>query len=67
MAAGLSEVLPESKSRSLSTEAVTALSAAATAAGRPEAGNALMVGYPGMEEFETAVAVWTTIDCCKRS
>ena len=42
----------------LSTEAVTALSAAATAAGRPEAANALMVGYPGMEEFETAVAVW---------
>jgi len=42
----------------LATEAVTALSAAATAAGRPEAANALMVGYPGMEEFETAVAVW---------
>lgn len=42
----------------LSTEAVTALSAAATAAGRPEAANALMVGYPGMEEFETAIAVW---------
>jgi len=42
----------------LSTEAVTALAAAASAAGRPEAANALMVGYPGMEEFETAVAVW---------
>lgn len=42
----------------LSTEAVTALSAAAAAAGWPEAANALMVGYPGMEEFETAVAVW---------
>lgn len=42
----------------LSTEAVTTLSAMAAAAGRPEAANALMVGYPGMEEFETAVAVW---------
>ncbi|MEZ4333034.1 MAG: PEP-utilizing enzyme [Myxococcota bacterium] len=42
----------------LSTEAVTALSAAAEAAGRPDAANALMVGSPGMEEFETAVAVW---------
>ncbi|MFO0691778.1 MAG: PEP-utilizing enzyme [Myxococcota bacterium] len=42
----------------LSTEAVTTLSGAAAAAGRPEAANALMVGYPGMEEFETAVAVW---------
>jgi pyruvate,water dikinase len=42
----------------LSTEAVTALSAAAEAAGRAEAANALMIGYPGMEEFETAVAVW---------
>lgn len=42
----------------LSTEAVTALSAASEAVGRPEAANALMVGYPGMEEFETAVAVW---------
>lgn len=42
----------------LATEAVTALSAAATAAGQPAAANALMVGYPGMEEFETAVAVW---------
>lgn len=42
----------------LSTEAVTALAAAAKAAGRPDAANALMVGYPGMEEFETAVAVW---------
>lgn len=42
----------------LSTEAVTALSTAAEAAGRPEAANALMIGYPGMEEFETAVAVW---------
>ena len=42
----------------LSTEAVTTLAAAANAAGRPEAANALMVGYPGMDEFETAVAVW---------
>ncbi len=42
----------------LSTEAVTTLSAAAASAGRPDAANALMVGYPGMEEFETAVAVW---------
>jgi pyruvate,water dikinase len=42
----------------LSTEAVTTLAAVATAAGRPDAANALMVGYPGMEEFETAVAVW---------
>lgn len=42
----------------LSTEAVTALVEAANAAGRPDAANALMVGYPGMEEFETAVAVW---------
>jgi len=42
----------------LSTEAVTALSAATAAGGRPDAANALMVGYPGMEEFETAVAVW---------
>jgi phosphohistidine swiveling domain-containing protein len=42
----------------LSTEAVTTLSAVAAAAGRPDAANALMVGYPGMEEFETAVAVW---------
>ncbi|MEZ4280692.1 MAG: PEP-utilizing enzyme [Myxococcota bacterium] len=42
----------------LSTEAVTALSTAAAAAGQPDAANALMIGYPGMEEFETAVAVW---------
>lgn len=42
----------------LSTEAVTALANAAASAGRPEAANAMMIGYPGMEEFETAVAVW---------
>lgn len=42
----------------LSTEAVTALAAAAASAGQPEAANAMMIGYPGMEEFETAVAVW---------
>jgi pyruvate,water dikinase len=40
------------------TEAVTELSAAAEQAGRPEAANALMVGYPGMEEFETTAALW---------
>ena len=42
----------------LSTEAVTALSTLAAEVGQPDAANALMIGYPGMEEFETAVAVW---------
>ncbi|MBJ19913.1 MAG: hypothetical protein GY910_05835 [bacterium] len=40
------------------TEAVTGISAAAERAGLPEATNALMVGYPGMEEFKMTVALW---------
>lgn len=42
----------------LATEAVTAISRAAERSGRPELANALMVGYPGMEEFLTTVALW---------
>lgn len=42
----------------LATRAVTELSEHARRAGRPEASNALMIGYPGMEEFETAAALW---------
>jgi pyruvate,water dikinase len=40
------------------TEAVTEIATAAERAGLPEAANALMVGYPGMEEFQTTVALW---------
>ncbi len=40
------------------TEAVTELATAAERAGRPAAANALMIGYPGMEEFRTTVGVW---------
>jgi pyruvate,water dikinase len=40
------------------TEAVTDISNAAERAGLPEAANALMVGYPEMEEFQTTVALW---------
>jgi pyruvate,water dikinase len=42
----------------LATEAVTRITGAAEAVGRPELANALMVGYPGMEEFRTTVALW---------
>jgi len=42
----------------LATQAVTEISTAAERAGLPEAANALMVGYPGMEEFQTVVALW---------
>lgn len=42
----------------LATRAVAALAAAAEAAGRAQDANALMVGYPGMEEFRTTVALW---------
>jgi pyruvate,water dikinase len=42
----------------LATEAVTEISSAALRAGLPDAANALMIGYPGMEEFETAIALW---------
>jgi len=42
----------------LATEAVTGITSAAEGIGRPELANALMVGYPGMEEFRTTVALW---------
>jgi pyruvate,water dikinase len=42
----------------LATEAVTGITSAAERIGRPELANALMVGYPGMEEFRTTVALW---------
>lgn len=42
----------------LATQAVTDIATAAERAGLPEAANALMVGYPGMEEFQTTVALW---------
>ena len=42
----------------LSMQAVTDLSSAAERAGLPEAANEMMIGYPGMEEFETTAALW---------
>jgi len=42
----------------LSMEAITDLSSAAERAGLPNAPNEMMIGYPGMEEFETTAALW---------
>lgn len=42
----------------LATQAVTEVSSAAERVGLPKAANALMIGYPGMEEFRTTVALW---------
>jgi pyruvate,water dikinase len=42
----------------LSMEAITALTLAAERARRPEAANEMMIGYPGMEEFETTAALF---------
>ncbi len=42
----------------LATQAVTEISTAAERAELPDAANALMIGYPGMEEFQTVVALW---------
>jgi len=42
----------------LATAAMTDLVAHAEAAGLAGSANALMLGYPGMEEFETTAALW---------
>jgi pyruvate,water dikinase len=42
----------------LATQAMTAVSSASERAGLSEVANALMIGYPGMEEFRTTVALW---------
>lgn len=42
----------------LSMEAIIDLSTAAERAGLPGAANEMMIGYPGMEEFETTAALW---------